>query len=189
MAEYYENRSFRRTYPSHGDGSFVYSSYGSAAPAYEPEREPYFEPEVKPYAEPERRSGHIQTAPQEDPLRGPRSTAVRRNRKNLFTMDLPYLVMLSAAAIAAAFICCRYLRVQSSITAHIKSIEAKEAQLEVIKNANDALEGRINTMINLDQIYQVATQELGMVYAGRSQIIRYDRTESEYVRQYEDIPQ
>ena len=27
-----------------------------------------------------------------------------------------------------------------------------------------------------------------MVYAGKDQTITYDKTESEYVRQYEDIP-
>ena len=34
----------------------------------------------------------------------------------------------------------------------------------------------------------MATTQLGMVYADRNQVIRYKKTESEYVRQYEDIP-
>ena len=60
--------------------------------------------------------------------------------------------------------------------------------VEQIRSENDALETRINTSIDLDHIYDVAVRELGMVSANRGQIIRYKNTESEYVRQYEDIP-
>ena len=37
-------------------------------------------------------------------------------------------------------------------------------------------------------VYKVATEELGMVKADRSQIKTYTNSEKEYVRQYEDIP-
>ena len=51
------------------------------------------------------------------------------------------------------------------------------------------LETRINTSIDLDNIYKIATEELGMVYANKGQVRMYNKTESEYVRQYEDIPE
>ena len=54
---------------------------------------------------------------------------------------------------------------------------------------NRSLASKINTCTDLDYIYQVATEELGMVYPGEDQVIVYDRTESEYVRQYENIPE
>ena len=38
-------------------------------------------------------------------------------------------------------------------------------------------------------VYKVATEELGMVYANKDQVRLYNKTESEYVRQYEDIPE
>jgi len=81
-----------------------------------------------------------------------------------------------------------YLHVQSSMTAKIHSIEGLEQQLEQLCSENDALQTRINTDMDLDHIYKVATEELGMVYANRNQVLLYDKTESEYVRQYEDIP-
>lgn len=96
--------------------------------------------------------------------------------------------MLTAAAVCALYICVSYLHVQSSITGRIHHIEVLEQELELLKSENDALQTRINTGIDLDHIYKVATEELGMVYAGRDQVILYDKTESEYVRQYEDIP-
>ena len=114
--------------------------------------------------------------------------AVRRNRKDALRMDLPFLIMLMAASIAALYICCNYIRIQSAMTTSMKRIESREKALETLRGENDALETRINANQSLDYIYDVATNELGMVYARQSQVVRYDRTPNEYVRQYEDIP-
>ena len=78
---------------------------------------------------------------------------------------------------------------QSSITARMHNIESLETKLEQMKAENDALETSINTSIDLNEIYETATKELGMVYANKDQVLLYDKTESEYVRQYEDIPE
>lgn len=124
-----------------------------------------------------------------------RRAAVRRNQRRsrarerqALRMDLPYLMMLTVATITALVICCAYIGVQSGISSTMRSIEQKEQELESLKSENDALQTSINTNIDLDHIYEVATNELGMVYADRSQVIHYKKTESEYVRQYEDIP-
>ena len=42
--------------------------------------------------------------------------------------------------------------------------------------------------MDLDYIYNVATGELGMTRPREDQILYYQKTESEYVRQYESIP-
>ena len=112
-----------------------------------------------------------------------------RTKSRVSVVDLPYLVILSVAGIAALSICCNFLKVQSSVTTSLKNIEVYEAKLEALKNENDALESSINTSINLDHVYNVATKELGMVYAHKDQVITYERSESEYVRQNGDIPQ
>lgn len=112
----------------------------------------------------------------------------RRRASQALHMDLPYLMMLTVATITTLFICCSYIRVQSSIATSMRSIQSQEEMLEALKSENDALQTSINTDIDLDHIYEVATGELGMVYANRGQVIRYKKTESEYVRQYEDIP-
>lgn len=114
--------------------------------------------------------------------------AVRRNREKALHMDLPYVIMLTIAAFCTLCICVNYLHVQASITSRIHNIERMEKKLELLKLENDALETSIHTSIDLDHIYQVATQELGMVYANKNQVIMYNPTEREYVRQNEDIP-
>ena len=113
---------------------------------------------------------------------------VRRNREKALQMDLPYVILLTIAAVCTLCLCVNYLHLQSSITASIHGIEEKETELEHLKTENDALEMSINTSVDLDHVYKVATEELGMVYANKDQILHYDKTESEYVRQNEDIP-
>ncbi|MCI6887055.1 MAG: cell division protein FtsL [Lachnospiraceae bacterium] len=114
--------------------------------------------------------------------------AVRRNQEKALYMDLPYVIMLTLAAICALSICVSYLHVQSTMASRIHHIELLEKELEQLKSENDALQTAIHTDIDLDHVYKVATEELGMVYANRNQVLLYDKTESEYVRQYEDIP-
>ena len=114
---------------------------------------------------------------------------VRRNQEKALNMDLPYLLALTIAAVCALYLCVNYLHVQSSITTRIHNIANLEKEVEVMKSQNDALEARINTYVDLDYVYKVATEELGMVYANKDQVLLYDKTESEYVRQYEDIPE
>lgn len=123
----------------------------------------------------------------EDHLR--RSHIVRRNREKALQMDAPYVMALTLAAIITLAICMQYLALRSSITSRLGNIEKLEREVEALRAENDALETSINTYVDLDYIYDVATKELGMVYANKDQILLYDKTESEYVRQYEDIPE
>ena len=41
----------------------------------------------------------------------------------------------------------------------------------------------------MEHIKDVAMNEYGMVYAGESQIRIYDSAESDYVKQYQDVPE
>ena len=104
-------------------------------------------------------------------------------------MDRPFVIMLTIAAICTLYLCVNYLQLQSTVAARLNNIEALEKRIETIVADNDALETRINTSVDLDYVYKVATEELGMVYANKNQVRLYNRTESEYVRQYEDIPE
>lgn len=145
---------------------------GTAAPKLEPERRPEREVPIR-----RKKSGLYQRQ------------QLRRNQEKAMALDLPYVFLLAAACICTLYICVSYLHLQSGITARMHNIEQLEAQLEKMKTENDALETSINSSIDLNRIYEIATKELGMVYAQRDQVLLYDKTESEYVRQYEDIPE
>ena len=113
----------------------------------------------------------------------------RIGQERALPMELPFVIMLTIAAICTLYLCVSYLQLQSSITARLDHIEYLEERIETLKADNDALETRINTSVDLDYVYKVATEELGMVYANKNQVRLYNKTESEYVRQYEDIPE
>ena len=117
------------------------------------------------------------------------AVAPRRGQARALPMELPCVIMLTIAAICTLYLCVSYLQLQSSITARLDHIEYLEERIETLKADNDALETRINTSVDLDYVYKVATEELGMVYANKNQVRLYNKTESEYVRQYEDIPE
>ncbi len=116
------------------------------------------------------------------------SYRVRRNQEKALQIDLPYLMILVIASCCTLFICVNYLQVRSDMTRRMDNIKRLEQELDTLKDENDTLETRINTSVDLDYVYKIATEELGMVYANKNQILRYKQTESEYVRQYEDIP-
>ncbi len=107
--------------------------------------------------------------------------------QNALSMDAPYVIALTLALIIVLGMCIAYLKVQADLTARIKNIEAQEKILEQYIVDNDALESRIDASIDLDEIYRVATEELGMVYANKNQVLTYDKTPTEYVRQNDDI--
>lgn len=113
---------------------------------------------------------------------------IRRNQEKALQIDLPYLIALVIAACCALCLCVNYLHIQSSIAARMDNIKTLELKVEALKSENDALETRISTSIDLDHVYTVATEELGMVYANKDQVLLYNKTESEYIRQNEDIP-
>ena len=60
-------------------------------------------------------------------------------------------------------------------------------ELSTMTMENDNLEISINSSIDYDYIYKVATEELGMVYPSCNQIVSYDSEDSEYVVQYKDV--
>jgi len=117
------------------------------------------------------------------------TVTIRREQDKALPMDLPFVIMLTIAAIFTLYLCISYLQLQASLTARLDHIEQLEKSIETLKADNDALETRINTSVDLDYVYQVATEEMGMVYANKDQVRLYNKTESEYVRQYEDIPE
>lgn len=166
-SEYAERTTGSRTGRVHGE-SYV---YGTAAPKLEPDREP------RRQRESERRANVRQ------------QQRIRRNQEKALHMDLPYVIMLTIASLCTLYLCVNYLHLQSSITGRMHNIESLEASLDQMKRENDALETSIETSIDLNEIYRVATEELGMVYANKDQVMLFDKTESEYVRQYEDIPE
>ncbi|MCI8275496.1 MAG: cell division protein FtsL [Lachnospiraceae bacterium] len=112
-----------------------------------------------------------------------------KTRERVMPMSPTFVMLLAFASALMLAVCVYYLQVRVSIYGRTGNIQTMEQELKELKDANEAARSRIEAASDIKQIYKTATEELGMVYPEDSQIIRYDRTESEYVQQYEKIPE
>lgn len=119
-----------------------------------------------------------------------RKTSVRP-RKGVTTLPLSgaSVLVLAVAAVFTLIMCVQYVQLQSEITYRLKNINRLETELNELMLQNNELDNRINSFIDLDYIYKVATQELGMRYANKNQIYKYNNSGAEYIRQYKEIPE
>lgn len=118
----------------------------------------------------------------------PRRITRRRQKVNA-GIDLFSMMVLTIAIAITLYTCVEYLSVQSGLSSMNKEITDLERQLAKLKDENKAAMSQINTSLDLNYIYQVATTELGMVYPNENQVITYESSLSDYVRQYEEIPE
>lgn len=113
---------------------------------------------------------------------------IRKNQDKALQMNPGFVFFLTVAAVCVLFISVNYLKVQMDIGSTMRSIKTLELELEELKADNDLLESKLQIQMDLDYIYNVATTELGMRRPEADQVRYYQKTESEYVRQYESIP-
>lgn len=116
------------------------------------------------------------------------SRTAERNRAKAGEMNPGYVLFIAAAAAAMLFVCVHYLQLQADNTAKSRNIARMESELADLKAENDAAYNNIIDSVDLSKVKKTATKELGMVYAGRDQIVLYENKENDYVRQYEDVP-
>ncbi len=119
-----------------------------------------------------------------------KNTAKRVNAKvdKALAFDLKYTVFVAASVLIMVAACVFMLYMESKIDEQQRNINNMEAQLEAIENDNAAYEASLKNMYTMDEIYDVAANELGMVYAKKGQIIYYDSADEDYVKQYQDVP-
>lgn len=97
-------------------------------------------------------------------------------------------ILLCLAAMVLYNLAVKYIDVNSSITAKKKEVTTVQSDYDTLKAMNDSNMEKINSSIDLKEIYNVAVNDLGMVFAGNNQKIKYIDNEASYVRNFEDIP-
>jgi cell division protein FtsL len=114
--------------------------------------------------------------------------AKSRRKEQARTMDGISLILLTVAVLLTFYVCIQYLQVRLEITGLNKNIASMESQVATMKRDNNAALEEINQAFDLKYVYRVATQELGMVFPSKEQVINYDSRKSDYVKQFSDIP-
>ena len=131
----------------------------------------------------------------ENPRRSRRERPDRRprvhhhQRERVQYLSIGHSLFLTAVAVLALWVCAGYLKLQAENSARMKNIVALEAKLSELKAENDDEYNRVTTSVDLEKVREIAINELGMVYAEADQVVLYDGQGSDYVRQYEDIPE
>ena len=103
-------------------------------------------------------------------------------------MNSAYVIFLTVAAVMAVIVCVNYVKLQSRITDRSKNITAMQKELANLKEENNAKFNAVMDSVNLDEIRDRAQNQLGMVYASPEQIVEYDNPATDYVKQFEEIP-
>lgn len=114
---------------------------------------------------------------------------VSEKAQKALAFNMGYTVFVTAAVLIMILACIAVLYMESRISLQQANINELETQLEVIEEENAAYRLSLENMYTLDEIYDVATNELGMVYAEKGQIVYYESADEDYVKQYQDVPE
>ncbi len=117
-----------------------------------------------------------------------RRTQIEAVRERSLSMNLRYVLFLTVAAVAVVTICVYFLKLQATSTQLQKKTVSLQTTLKDLKIENDIVYNEIISGIDLEDVREKAMEELGMSYPAQSQITYYDAASSDYVKQYEEIP-
>ena len=70
-----------------------------------------------------------------------------------------------------------------------RQVRRNRRQALDMKEENNTKYNAIMDSVNLDEIRDKAQTDLGMVYASPQQVVEYDNPATDYVKQYESIPE
>ncbi len=127
----------------------------------------------------------LQEMPSRNTLKEIRS---EEKRKKKMHMSVLYIAFLAVMLTVLGKTLVTYISLQSEITNTVDNITAYEDKLQELTLDNSDEYAKINSEINLDDVRRIAIEDLGMVYADENQIIKYTKENSDYVRQFTDIP-
>ncbi len=132
----------------------------------------------------------FQTVPNRpEKVDGPVEVPRRSRKPERSTLSIPYCIFLAVACVLTLSLGAYYLEQQALATSSQKKIASLESELAELKKVNADDLNRIETSINLEEIREIAINELGMVYATKENVILYKNTNQNYVSQYGEVPQ
>lgn len=104
-------------------------------------------------------------------------------------MNPGFAVFLAISVVATLAACTMLLSMQAKVTGQTNTITVLQSEIENLTDDNNAYEARISSSVNLEEIRDAAINRLGMVYPTEREVVYYELTESDYVRQYRDVPE
>lgn len=96
--------------------------------------------------------------------------------------------MICAAAVVVC-LCFYILKLSADVKDGKNKIANLRTQLNAQLDENAEYSSGLDSMVNLEEIYNIATNELGMVYSEPGQTVYYSQSNDDYVVQYKDVPE
>ncbi|MCD7708868.1 MAG: hypothetical protein LUI02_03235 [Clostridiales bacterium] len=145
---------------------------------------------VRELASPQRREQERREREEREEMarRRRRRNAVQRNRARAMGMSRGYVAFLTVCVFMVAGSAAMLVHLQAQVTTRINSIASLQSQVNDLRADNDARYKRLTTSVDLSEIRDVAINELGMSYPSEDQVIYYSVENSNFMDQYEDIP-
>lgn len=111
-----------------------------------------------------------------------------KNTRRAKAFDLKYTVALVAATVFLFSSCVSMLTLQAQITEQRRQIAIMESNLNELTDTNNETSKRLESSVDLTEVFAVATGELGMKYPKSGQIVSYEASNPDYVKQFKDVP-
>lgn len=118
----------------------------------------------------------------------PVDARVAKNRARAKKMGPGFVMFLAIAVAMVCLMLIGYLDMRADLVISTKRVAALEQELNNMRLANDEELERIESSINLEEIKQIAVEELGMTYAKSGQVVTISDEGSDYVRQLQELP-
>ena len=115
---------------------------------------------------------------------GKTSSQVMRNRNRAMKISPAYAIFFILAAV-----CVVYIRLQTEVVTRSAHVTSMQEELADLTEANDTAYNAAVDSVNLDTVREKAMNEMGMVYESQGKVIHYQSPTSDYVKQYDNIPE
>ncbi len=113
----------------------------------------------------------------------------KKNHERSAHMNPAYVAFLVFMAGVLFVGCTMYINLRNEITEKQKNVESLQSKVASVKLANDEEYDRIMGSVDMEEIKKIAMNELHMKYPDSGQVsTMLGNDESDYVRQYKEIP-
>ena len=116
------------------------------------------------------------------------SPQVIRNRERAAHMNFGYVAFLIIMAGVLFIGCTAYINLRNNLIANQKEVERLESRVAALRLENEEEYDRIMGAVDMEEIKRVAMNELNMKYPDSGQVSVTESHDSDYVRQYKEIP-
>lgn len=98
-----------------------------------------------------------------------------------------YTLVLISVIVTTLVVTVILLKTQFIVADNASRIIQLQQELVEIKKKNEQIESDIHKSINMDEVYRMATEELGMVQAGKEDVKFIESKDLTYTVQYADV--